>query len=181
MQLFKIKTTWLKETPESGAAAKVKTEELVEATSFTEAEKVAYAIAEREGRMYLDDEVDINIQRVDGFTLLYQPVMERDEELVENLVCLYFDIDKGDEVGLYNVKVVTSEIDEKCKVKQYTHNLLVPASSNGEASKLAKLHAKKYMASPDAIVKDVKFNNASALYLTQGTYQYVTTQAISLD
>ena len=46
---YRIKTEWVSER-DGGNLAKVKTEELVYVSSYTEAEKVAYAIAESENR-----------------------------------------------------------------------------------------------------------------------------------
>ena len=43
---YRIKTDWLAEQ-EDGKLQKTKTEELVFASSYTEAEKVAYALAEK--------------------------------------------------------------------------------------------------------------------------------------
>lgn len=42
---FRIKMTWTAEQ-EDGSLAKVKTEDLVYASSYTEAEKIAYALIE---------------------------------------------------------------------------------------------------------------------------------------
>ena len=46
---YRIKTEWTSER-EGGALAKTKTEELVYASSYSEAEKVAYALAENQNR-----------------------------------------------------------------------------------------------------------------------------------
>ena len=182
MLLFRIKTTWLCEEKESGALKKTKSEELVEAVNYTEAEKVAYAIAENEQRCVFD-EVDIAIQRIDNVSaILYQPVLEKDDNLLEGLVYTYFSETEDSEVGLYSVKVNATELDEATnKEKETSRIILIPAKSNGEASKLAKLYAKQVLGIHDARVKDVKFDRCSAILLTPKSYEKITREEIVLE
>ena len=180
MQLFKIKTNWLQENNETGALSKTRTEELVEAINYTEAEKVANTIAENEKRFALGD-LDIVIQRIDNvYDILYQSVLAKDENLVDGLVCSYFEADDDTEVGLYSVKVVTTEMDDKGKEKDVARILMVPARSNGEASKLAKLHMKQVLDYKDPIVKDVRFDRSSAILLNPQTYKRIADKEITL-
>lgn len=180
MLLFRIKTSWLCEDKGSGALKKTKSEELVEAINYTEAEKVANAIAEKEQRFVF--EMDIAIQRVDNVNaILYQPVLEKDEKLLEGFVNTYFSAEEDSEIGLYSVKVNATEIDANFKEKETSRIIFIPATSNGEASKLAKLYAKKVLGIPDARVKDVKFDRCSAMLLTPGTYEKITKEEIVLE
>lgn len=173
MQLFRITTTWLRENPESGAAEKTKTDELVEAANFTEAETVGFNIAERENRHLLSD-VDINIKRIDNVSrIIHQDVLVTDEELLSGFIYNYFEGSEDSGEGLYNVKVVFTEINEKGKEKKYAEIFLVPASSNGEATKVVADWVKKYD-SRDAVVRDAKFDKASAILLTPKTYGSIT-------
>lgn len=178
MQLFRSITTWLRENPETGAAEKTKTEDIIEAVNFTEAEKVAYTLAEKELRIKLGD-VDIDLKRINNISdIIYQPVLAHEKELVEGLTYNFFEGTDDTGEGLYAVKAMFTEITEKGKEKRSNEILFVAASSNGDATKIAKLWLSKYD-TRDFVVRDAKFDKASAILLTTSTYNIITDKAIS--
>lgn len=179
MQLFRSITTWLRENPETGAAEKTKTEEIIEAVNFTEAEKIAFALAEKEVRFKLGD-VDIDIKRINNINeIIYQPVLVHDDTLVEGLTYNYFEGTDDTGEGLYSVKVMFTEITDKGKEKRSSETLFVPANSNGEATKIVKAWLSKND-TRDFVVRDAKFDKASALLLTTSTYNIIADKTITL-
>jgi hypothetical protein len=173
MKLFRITTAWLRENPETGAAEKIKTDELVEAQNFTEAETVGFAITEHEQRFKLGD-VDINIKRIDNITEIIHnsEVLATSDELIQGLTYSFFEGEEDSGEGLYNVKVVFTETGENGKDKKITETYLVPASSNGEATQIVTNRIKK-LDSRIFVVRDAKFDKASAILLTPKTFQSI--------
>lgn len=173
MQLFRITTTWLRENPTTGAAEKYKTDELVEAQSFSEAETVGFAITEQEQRFKLGD-VDINIKRIDNISeILHNPrVLVTSDELLQGLTYSYLEGEEDSGEGLYTVKAIFTETTENGKEKKIPETFLVPASSNGEATRIVTDHiAKRDMR--NFVIRDAKFDKASALLLTPKTYESI--------
>ena len=95
---YRIKTEWISER-EGGALAKVKTEELVYASSYTEAEKVAYALAEDENRTQFGS-ISIDITKTKITELVYNDTLEQSADLVSGLICNYFSEGEDTGVGL---------------------------------------------------------------------------------
>ena len=108
---YRIKTEWTSER-EGGALAKTKTEELVYASSYSEAEKVAYALAENQNRTQFGS-ISIEILKTKITELVYNNVLTQDTELTAGLVCNFFEEAVDTEVGLYCVKVMYMVVDEK--------------------------------------------------------------------
>ena len=117
LNYYRIKTGWLGEANESGQLQKLKTEELVLATSYTEAEKVAYELIASQNRKQFSDDVSIEILKTKIEDIIYNDNLHKDDSLVCGLVSCYFE--EGDEtgVGLYGVKVMFITIDEKLPKK----------------------------------------------------------------
>lgn len=167
---YRIKTEWTAER-ESGDLAKVKTEELVYASSYTEAEEVALAISDKENRTQFST-VNIEIIKTKINELVLTPTLKQDPELTLGLVCNYFEEGEDTGVGLYSVKVMFIEIDEKTgKEKRSNDNIYVPAISNSDATEFVKKYLKKVGETRDFIVRDTKFDKAEAIFWPTDVHQ----------
>jgi len=155
---YRIKTDWVTEKAD-GSLQKVKTEELVYAANYTEAEKVAYALVEEYNRTKYAD-VKIEIIKTKISELLFNDVLSHDDTLLEGMVCNFFEESEDSGVGLYSVKLFTTTIDEKSgKEVKTTDTIFTPASSNTDAaSKIAQAY-KMY----DYVIRDIKFDKAEAI------------------
>ena len=100
LNYYRIKTEWTSEQ-EDGSLMKLKTEELAFATSYTEAEKIAYALVEDQRRDKYGS-VSIDITKTKITELLYNDILVHDERLIGGLVCNYFD-SEDDQIGIYDV------------------------------------------------------------------------------
>lgn len=167
---YRIKTEWVSER-EGGALSKVKTEELVYASSYTEAEKVAYEIAEKENRTQFGS-VNIEIIKTKISELVYSDVLCQDHELISNLICNYFTEGEDTGMGLYCVKVMFIEIDEKtAKEKRTNDNIYVPATSNIHAAQFVRSYLEKVGEGRDFTIRDTKFDKAEAILWPTDVYQ----------
>ena len=159
---YRIKTEWISER-EGGALAKVKTEELVYASSYTEAEKVAYALAEDENRTQFGS-ISIDITKTKITELVYNDTLEQSADLVSGLICNYFSEGEDTGVGLYCVKVMYIELDEKSgKERRSNENIYMPATSNVEAVQLVYDYLKRVGEMRSYVVRDAKFDKAEAI------------------
>ena len=159
---YRIKTEWVSEK-EDGNLSKVKTEELVYACSYTEAEKVAYAIAEDQSRTNFGN-ITIEIIKTKISELVYNDTLKQDTALVSGLICNYFEEGEDTGVGLYCVKVMFIGIDEKTgKEKRSNENIHMPATSNVNAVQLVVAHLNKVGETREFIVRDTKFDKAEAI------------------
>lgn len=158
---YRIKTEWLKER-DDGNLQKEKTEELVYATSYTEAEKIAYALVEDQQRTKFSSDISIEIVKTKISELLYNDILEHDSALVGGLVCNYFSEGEDTGVGLYSVKTVTTTSDEKSgKEKRTTDTIFIPATSNSDAARRVTDYLGNTMS--DFVIRDVKFDKAEAI------------------
>ncbi len=172
LNYYRIKTGWLGEANESGQLQKMKTEELVLATSYTEAEKVAYELVGSQNRRQFSDDVTIEILKTKIEDIIYNNNLHKDDNLVCGLVSCYFE--EGDEtgVGLYGVKVMFITIDEKTAKEKRSHKTLyIPATSNAEASKLVAEYLKNSVAMGDFVVREAKFDPTAAIMWPMEVYQ----------
>lgn len=166
LSYFRIKTTWIAEAEDS-SLVKVKTEELALASSYTEAEKVAYALIDDQQRTKFGD-AEIEIVKAKITEVLYNDNLLHDEKLIGGLVYNYFE-DDDTQIGIYNVKVVFITTDEKGKEKKSAETIFVPAKSNTDAANLVNAYLKKGLA--DYVIRDVKFDKAEAVLWPTGTQQ----------
>lgn len=167
---YRIKTTWLGEDSENGNLAKRKTEELVLATSYTEAEKVAYSLLERENRTQFSDEINIEIIKTKIKDIIYNDNLQKDDEPICNLITCYFE--EGDEtgVGLYGVKVMFINIDEKSGKEKRSHETIyLPACSNADATTRVAEYFKDSLV--DHVIRDAKFDPAVAILWPEDVYK----------
>ena len=134
MDYFRIKTEYTEEL-DGGALGKKKVEDLVLADSYTEAEKVAYALVEHLARTQFSDGLDIEIVKTKIGEVLCNNILAYDKQLVCGLQHTYFEESEDSGVGLYAVKVMFSCIDEKTgKAQKSSETIYTSAETNTHAS-----------------------------------------------
>ncbi len=158
---FRIKTEWKTEMTD-GSLQKIKTEELVYAANYTDAERVAHEIATYQGRGDFGS-YGIEITKTKIGALLYSNLLKQDDQLIAGLVSNFFAEDADTEVGLYSVKVIFIEEDEKSgKEKRTTEIFYTPATSGVNAHDLIKAHIQSYP-HLDFLIREVKFDKAESI------------------
>lgn len=169
---YRIKMCW-KTLLDNGEIAKVKTEDLVYASSYTDAEKIAYALVENQNRTQYEEIYSIEIIKTKISEFLFTKDFARDSVLVGGLVYNYFEgIEEG--VGLYAVKVMVTTIDEKsAKEKRSYQTIYTAARSNSDAAN----RVKGYMSQTDCVIRDVKFDAAESVLWPIEVYESLTTVA----
>lgn len=164
LSYFRIKTEWTAEMS-NGALQKKKTEELVLATNYTEAEKVAYSIVESQGRSDIKSVSNIDITKTKIEEMLFNSTLQHDDKLVGGLVYNYFEESDDTGVGLYAVKVVYFEEDEKTgNKKTSSETIYTPAESTTGAIDFVHMWLKDNE-NRDFTVRDAKFDKAEAVLL----------------
>lgn len=159
---YRIKTEWLSEK-DTGDLMKKKTEELVLASSYAEAEKVAYAIGEDQQRSRFSS-IKPEIIRTKIDDILFNDALEHEEgKLIEGLVENYFTESEDTGMGLYAVKVMFIDIDEKtAKEKRTTETIYAPAKTNIDAANFVENYLKG--TGRDFTIRDTKFDKAEAIF-----------------
>lgn len=159
---YRIKTEWLSEK-DTGDLQKRKTEELVLASSYAEAEKIAYAIAEDQQRSRFSD-IKPEILRTKIDDILYNDALVHEEgTLIGGLVENYFTESEDTGMGLYAVKVMFIDIDEKtAKEKRTNETIYVPAKTNIDAANFVENYLKP--TGRDFTIRDTKFDKAEAIF-----------------
>jgi hypothetical protein len=167
---YRIKTEWVAEKTE-GDLTKKKTEELVYASSYTEAEKVAYALIEDQNRAQFDSCLNLEITKTKIDEILFNLTMCTDSQLIEGLIHNYFQEEDCTGVGLYAVKVMYIEFDEKTeKEKRSNDTVYTPAISNTDAANYVEKYLKQYE-TRDFVIRDIKFDKAEARLWDSETHQ----------
>ena len=169
---YRIKTEWLAEL-EDKSLAKAKTEELVRAVNYTDAEKLAYALVEKYDRAKFGS-VSIEIIKTKISEIICTPSLETEEETTAGLMCSFFSDASTTEVGLYQVKVVYTNVDEKSgKVKYSSEDIYVPAESSADAVGLLNNYLQKMGEMRDYVVRRVSFDKVEAIYWSPEYYQKI--------
>jgi hypothetical protein len=160
---YRIKTEWTAERKD-GCLAKIKTEELVLVSSYTEADKVAYEIAENQNRMQFSTSINVEIVKTKIREMLCNSTLCHDNDLTAGLICNYFEEGEDTGVGLYAVKVMYLELDEKTgKEKRSNDTIYTPAISNIDAfGSVERFLQKNEMR--DFVIRDTKFDKAEAIF-----------------
>lgn len=155
---YRIKMMWKGEL-EDGSLEKIKTEDLVYASSYTEAEKMAYAIIEDQNREKHEPIYSLEIIKTKIGDMLCNDTLDHDDRLIGGMVYNFFPtIENGE--GFYGVKVLIITVDEKtAKEKKTYETIYTPAQNNTEAAQ----RVLKYLGGADAIVRDVKFDKAESI------------------
>ena len=157
---FRIKTECTVELP-NGALAKKKIEELVLATSYTEAEMLVNEIISSLNRTQFGS-VHYEIIKTKISDVLFNDTFAQ-EQTVKDFCCNFFEEDETSGVGLYMVKVMFLTIDEKNgKEKKIIEDFYVPALSNADAHEKINKHLGKTMS--DFVIRDIKFDKTEAIY-----------------
>ena len=168
LDYYRIKTEWVSEG-ENGILQKTKTEELVLATSYTEAEMVAHSIVETQERQKFGS-VNIEIIKTKINDVLINDILAQETEMTAGLICNYFQESEESGVGLYAVKINNFYIDEKSgKTKRTSETLYTPALGNADTTNRIAEHLKNTMT--DYVIRDVKFDKAEAIYLPKDIFQ----------
>lgn len=159
---FRIKTEYTKEQ-ENGTLQKTKIEELVLATSYTEAEKVAYKLAELYNRTQFSS-ISIEIVKDKKINdILFNDILAQDDDQICGMIGNFFEEGESSGTGLYSVAVDFYTLDEKtAKEKKTRETLYTPATSNADATKRIIDHLGKSLA--DFVIRDTKFDKAEAIY-----------------
>lgn len=166
---YRIKTDWTAEK-EDGGLAKVKTEELVYAPTYSEAEKVAYALIEKYDRTHFGS-VSYEIVKTKISEMLYNTILQTDNTLTAGLITNYFEESDVTGVGMYQVKVYYTEVDEKTgKEKHSTETIFTPAKSNADATSYVLAYLKKVGETRDYVVRDTRFDKAEAILWPTDVY-----------
>ncbi len=159
---YRIKMEWLSEK-EDKSLAKTKTEELVFASSYSEAESVAYALIERNERARFGS-VNFEIIKTKISELLYSNALEEDETTLKGLITSYFAESDTSGVGMYRVRVLYITIDEKTgKEKRSTENIFTPAMSNTDAASIVLNYLQRVGETRDYVVRDTSYDKAEAI------------------
>lgn len=160
LDYYRIKTEWTAEA-EDGQLVKKKTEELVLAPSYGEAEKIAYAIAEDQNRFRFSCSRP-EIIRTKISDILYTESLKHDSSTIRDLTYNYFAESEDTGVGLYAVKVMFIVVDEKtAKEKRSTETIYVPAASNLDAADFIEQWYQE--SGENFVIRDTKFDKAEAI------------------
>ncbi len=160
LSYFRVKTECTVELS-NGALAKKKIEELVLATSYTEAETLVHDIIASLNRTQFGS-VSYEIIKTKISDVLFNDILVQDAPL-KNYCCNFFEEDETTGVGLYVVKVMFITIDERSgKEKKTVEDFYVPALSNADANNKINEHLRKTMS--DFVIRDAKFDKAESIY-----------------
>lgn len=171
MNYYRLKTTMVAEK-EDGAMEKMTVEELALVNNYTEAEALLYAIAEKHQRNKFG-EISYDIVKTKIGDVLWNGSLTSDAELIQNLINVYFEEADDTGVGLYSVKVMFVETDEKtAKEKRTQENIYVPAKSNQDASEAVEQWLRHIGDTRYHVVRDVRYDKAESIYWPADTYQY---------
>lgn len=165
---FRIKMAY-KGTNEEGAIVPIKSEDLVMATCYTEAEKIAYKLAEGKDEF---GEVEVEILRTKISEIAYNDTFATDTELICGLISYFFEESENTEVGLYQVQLVYQTMNEKTgKVKNENGSIYVPAYSSAKAIENVKAYLKQVGETRDYTIRNVKYDKAQSVMVTPETHQ----------
>lgn len=165
---YRIKMAY-KETNDLGAIVNVKTEDLVMASCYTEAEKIAYKLAEGKDEF---GGVDYEIVRTKISEIAYNDTFATDTQLTCGLVTYFFEEEEETEVGLYQVNLVYYAIDEKTgKTKPQNETIFIPALSSSEVVNNIHSHLKQVGETRDYTIRNVKYDKAQSVMVTPDTHQ----------
>lgn len=165
---FRIKMAY-KGTDDQGAIVPVKTEDLVMATCYTEAEKIAYTLAEGKDEF---GEVDIDIARTKIGSVAYNDTLATDRALTCGLITYYFEEDETTEAGLYAVSVIYHDVDEKTgKAKKTSETIYMPADTSKAAIENTHKYLKAEEETRDWTIRNVKYDKAQSILVTPDTHK----------
>lgn len=158
---FRVKTSYKGENT-MGAIENIKSEDLVMAANYTEAEKLAYMLLE-DLNTYNDD-AEIEIVKTKISEIIFNDTFAVEKEWRRGLNQYYFEESEDTEVGLYQVSVVFTIIDEKTgKQKNETETIYTPAYSSSKAIINVHEYLKEVGETRDYIIRNVKYDKAQSV------------------
>ena len=165
---YRIKMAF-KAEDENGAIVPVKTEDLVMATCYTEAEKIAYKLMEGKDQ-FGDVSYEIIKTKIDN--VLYNETFCIDETLICGLFSYYFEEPEDTEVGLYAVTAIINCMDEKTgKLKPQKETIYLPAESPRQAIADALSYLNEHISCDSFTIRNVKYDKAQSVMVTPETHQ----------
>lgn len=168
-EFYRIKMAYKAEDA-NGAIALMKTEDLVMATCYTEAETIAYKLMEGKDQF---GEVSYEIVKTKISEVLYNETFATDEELICGLFTYYFEEPEDNEVGLYAVSAIINFMDEKTgDIKPQKKTIYLPADSPHRAIGAAdEFINDAYPEADSYAIRNVKYDKAQSVMVTQQVHQ----------
>lgn len=167
--IYRLKFAY-KGVDDDGAVKLVKTEHLAECMSYTEAEKVAYAIADREGMDRFDDYVyEIIKTKLSTGQIVDNGTLEHSQTLVCGLTEHFF---RGDYDGMFLIKAKSECVDEKGKMKGVVDEYLVCDKAIVNAINCIKQHLQSIAPASTTTILSSKLDAADRLFVSSPITQY---------
>ena len=168
-EFYRIKMTYQGEK-EDGGLDTIKSEDLVMAVNYTDAEKIAFKLMEDKA---IDDmeSVKYEIIKTKITDVIYNNTFVTDVNLIGGLFMYYFEEGESTEVGLYSVQVIYIELKENGKEKRSTETLYIPATTPQEAASLVNSYLKDVGETRNWIIRNVKFDKAQTVLVTKEKHQ----------
>jgi hypothetical protein len=158
-----------KDTADNGAIVTVKSEDLVMASSYTEAEAIAYKLSEGKDEF---GEVSIEIIKTKIDEIAFNEAFLVDEHLTCGLVTYYFEDTEETEVGLYQTQITFYDLDERTgKTKSTTETIFVPANSSSEAIENIHKYLKQVQETREYSIRNVKYDKAQSVMVSVEEHQ----------
>lgn len=168
MNYFRIKMSYTDEN-EMGALVPFKTEDLVMAACYSDAESIACKLAEGKDR---HGDVEFEIIKTKITELAYNDTFTVDTELIGGLISYFFEEAESTEVGLYQVQLVYYNLDEKTgKVKKENSTIYIPAYSSSKAIENTHAYLKRVGETREYTIRNVKYDKAQSVMVTPEIHQ----------
>lgn len=167
--IYRLKFAY-KGVEDDGSVKLFKVECLAECTSYTEAEKVAYAIADRENMSRFDDYTyEIIKTKLTTGQIVDNGTLEHSQTLVCGLTEHFF---RGDYDGMFLIKAKSECVDEKGKTKGVTDEYLVCDKTIVSAINCIKQHLQSIAPASTTTVLSSKLDMADKLLVSSPITQY---------
>ena len=166
---FRIKLSYNGEDGDTGAIVKKKEEYLAMSVNYTDAESLVCKIIQ-DRNFDVNDNVKYEIVKTKIDKVIFNDILNVDENKIMNLINYYFEESENTGVGLYNVKVIYFSIDaDTGKKKSENSDYWIPASSSENAgNRMSKILDSAMM---DYVIRDIKFDKAQEIYVTEQRYE----------
>lgn len=166
---YRIKMQW-KAEQQDGSIDKVKTEDLVYSTSYSEAEAIAYAIIQDQSRDKHDDIMSFEIIKTKIDDMLFSNALDNDGALVGGMIYNFFpSVENGE--GFYSVRTMTTVLDERTAKEKKTYSTIYTPADNYTDAGDRVLKYMKTAGAGDVVIRDVKFDQAQSILWPIDTYQ----------
>lgn len=178
MAIFRIKFVYKTNDPDTGDVEKVKTEVLAQCINYTDAEALAVKLIDMENMCKFEPaDYEIVKQKFSHANMeLTDEVMGYDNNTLINGLVEHFFEDEDSHIYFVKVTVPVEDLDSG-KTKNEKHEAYVSAKSAGDAlsyfSRILMDAGSKYI-----VKKQVRMDEASAIYLTPETHAQVFNRQI---